>query len=67
MKKNIGSIDKTIRILVALIIIGLYMAHIISGTLAIVLLVFAVVFIATGFINFCPIYAMLGWSTRKED
>lgn len=67
MKKNIGSADKIIRILVALLIGGLYFSHVISGTLALVLAVLAVVFLATAVVGFCPLYLPFGISTRKKD
>ena len=67
MKKNMGTADKIARILVALIIAGLYFANIISGTVAIVLLVLAGIFILTSFIGFCPLYLPFGISTRKKE
>jgi Protein of unknown function (DUF2892) len=66
MEKNMGTIDKVVRILVALVIAGLYFANIISGTVAIVLLVLAGVFILTSFISFCPLYLPFGINTRKK-
>jgi uncharacterized membrane protein len=63
MKKNMGTTDKTIRILVAVVIAGLYFGNIITGTLAIVLMVLAVVFLVTSLINFCPLYAIFGMNT----
>ncbi|MEI8087352.1 MAG: DUF2892 domain-containing protein [Paludibacter sp.] len=66
MKTNVGVIDSAIRIVVALVIIGLYFAGVISGTLAIVLLVVAVVFLLTGFIKFCPLYLPFGFNTWKK-
>lgn len=65
MKKNMGSADRIIRILAAVIIAGLYFANIISGTVAIVLLVVAGVFILTSFISFCPLYASFKLSSNK--
>lgn len=65
MKKNMGIIDKTVRVLVALVIAILYFTGIISGTWAIVLLVLASAFIITRFISFCPLYWPFGISTRK--
>lgn len=67
MKKNMGNIDKIVRILVALIIIILYFMHQISGTLAIVGLILSGIFILTSFISFCPLYLPFGISTRKKD
>lgn len=62
-----GSIDKAIRISIAAVIVLLYFGDKISGTVAIVLLVFAVIFIATSFISFCPLYYSFGVSTRKKE
>lgn len=67
MKPNMGTTDKVVRILVALVIAVLYFTNLISGTLAIVLLILAGVFILTSFISFCPLYLPFGISTRKKD
>ena len=66
MKKNMGSADKIIRILLAIIVGVLYYANVISGTIAIVLVVLAAVFIVTSFIGFCPLYKPLGIKTCKN-
>ena len=66
MKKNMGSTDKIVRIALAVIIAILYFTNIISGTLAIVLGIFAGIFIITSFVSFCPLYAPFGFSTRKK-
>ncbi len=63
MKKNMGSTDKIVRIVIAIVIAGLFYFNVISGTLGIVLLVFAGVFVLTSFISFCPLYAPFGIST----
>lgn len=67
MKANMGTTDKVIRILVAIIIGILYFTDQISGTAAIVLLVIAVIFILTSFISFCPLYAPFKISTKKKQ
>lgn len=67
MKKNMGSLDKMIRVIVATVILVLYFTKIITGTLAIVLLVLAIVFSVTSFINFCPLYTILGINTNKKE
>jgi hypothetical protein len=66
MKNNMGSADKMIRILIAAAIVFLYNAQLISGTLAVILLILASVFILTSFIGFCPLYLPLGWNTRNK-
>ncbi len=67
MKKNMGTIDRVIRILVAVVVVILYFTHVISGTLAIILLALAAVFIVTSFLSFCPLYFPFGLSTRKKE
>jgi hypothetical protein len=66
MNKNMGTVDKVVRILAAVIIAGLYFANIISGTVAIILLILAGIFILTSFMSFCPLYLPFGISTRKK-
>ena len=66
MKANMGTADKVIRILVAVVIAALYFMGQITGTLAIVLMVLAVVFVATSFLSFCPLYLPFGISTKKK-
>jgi len=67
MKKNMGTIDRIIRMAVAGIIAILYWGGIISGTLAIILGLLALVFVATSFIGFCPLYLPLKISTTKYN
>ncbi len=67
MKKNMGSIDKIIRIIIAVAIVALFLTHVISGTLGIILLVLASIFVLTSFISFCPMYLPFGISTRKKE
>jgi hypothetical protein len=67
MKKNMGSLDKIIRILIAITIVILFYMNVISGTLALVLSVFAIILLITSFVNFCPLYLPFGISTRKKD
>ncbi|MCC6185628.1 MAG: DUF2892 domain-containing protein [Chitinophagaceae bacterium] len=66
MKKNIGSTDKIIRIMVALIIIVLYFTNQISGTVSFILLALAGIFAVTSLLNFCPLYLPFGISTCKK-
>lgn len=65
MKKNMGIADRTIRILIGIGIAVLYFTGRISGTLAIVLGVVAIVFLLTSFMGWCPGYLPFGLSTRK--
>jgi len=66
MKKNMGTIDRTIRTIVAVVIAALFFSGKISGTVAIVLGIVAGVFLLTSFVGWCPGYMPLGLSTRKE-
>ena len=66
MKKNMGTADKVVRILIAVIIAILYFTHTVTGTLGIVLLLFAGIFLLTSFISFCPLYAPFGINTCSK-
>ena len=66
MNKNMGTIDRAIRTLIALCIVVLYFTGRISGTLAIVLGVFAAIFLVTSFVAWCPMYVPLGLSSRRH-
>lgn len=61
-----GFTDRMIRLLAAAVIIVLYLSHVISGTLGIVLLVLAGVFVLTSLVSFCPLYLPLGINTCKS-
>lgn len=67
MKKNMGNIDRIIRILIAIIIAVLFFTNVISGTLGIVLLVLAGVFVLTSLVSFCPLYTLVGINTCPKD
>jgi hypothetical protein len=67
MKKNMGSMDKGIRIFLAVIIAILYFTNQIAGVVAIVLGIFAVVFLLTSFVGFCPLYKPFKLSTLKKS
>ena len=66
MTKNMGMVDRGLRTLVAVVVLALYWTGRLSGTLGVVLLVFAAVFLLTSFISFCPLYTLLGISTGKK-
>ena len=65
MVKNMGTADKTIRIIVALVVAWLYFSGKIPGTLGIVLLIIAVMFVVTSLVSWCPAYLPFKFSTRK--
>jgi len=66
MKKNMSGVDKVVRILAAVVVLVLYFTSVISGTLAIILLILAGILVLTSVIGFCPLYRLIGLSTRKE-
>jgi hypothetical protein len=66
MKPNMGTIDKIIRIAVAILVAVLYFTNVITGTLGIILLVLAAVFVLTSLIGFCPLYPLLGMNTKEK-
>ena len=61
-----GSADRMIRIIIAVIIGILYYTGVVSGTVAIVLMVIGGIFLLSGFINFCPLYVPFGITTLKS-
>ena len=65
MKKNMGGIDRIIRLAIAATVGLLYWQGIIEGTLAYVLLGLSAVFVLTSFVSFCPLYALVGLNTCK--
>jgi hypothetical protein len=65
MKKNMGNADRIIRVIIAVIIAALYFTNVITGTLGIVLLALAGIFVLTSLLSFCPLYAPFGLSTCK--
>ena len=67
MKKNMGSADKIIRVLIALVIGVLIITGQLTGVWAIILGVFAVVFLVTSLFSFCPLYLPFNLSTKKKS
>jgi hypothetical protein len=67
MKKNMGTIDRVVRVVIALVIAILFFTHIISGTLGIILLVAAGIFALTSLISFCPLYPLVGINTCPKE
>ena len=61
-----GNTDKGIRVLLAIAVALLYYFNVIEGALAYTLMAFALIFLATSFISFCPLYAPFGISTCKR-
>lgn len=64
--KNMGTADRIIRSLLAITFLLLYINGVTTGTIGIVLVVVSLVFLGTSLISFCPLYTILGISTKKE-
>jgi hypothetical protein len=67
MKKNMGVEDKIIRILIAIVIVALFFTGVIKGTLGIVLMIVAGIFVLTSLISFCPLYTIVGIKTCPRE
>jgi hypothetical protein len=65
MKKNVGKTDTILRIAAALVIGLLYITGVISGSIAIILGLFGIIFIITSMTGFCPLYTICKVSTKK--
>ena len=63
MKKNMGIVDRVIRMIIAVVFISLYASGTIQGTIGIVLIGLSIVFVLTSFLGVCPLYLPLGLST----
>ena len=66
MKENMGSTDKTIRVILALVFATLYFTNTINGTLGLILLILAGIFLLTSLIGTCPLYVPFGINTCKK-
>jgi len=66
MKKNMGTIDRIVRILIAALIVFLFFTNKITGTIGIVLIIFAAVLVITSLISFYPLYLPFGLKTKKS-
>jgi hypothetical protein len=67
MKKNMGNTDRLIRVLLAGVLAYLYFSGTVTGTIGLVLVVLAGVFVLTSFVGFCPLYAPFGIKTCKSS
>ncbi|MBO6574327.1 MAG: DUF2892 domain-containing protein [Rhodothermales bacterium] len=67
MKKNMGTIDRIARVLVAVLVVVLYLTDQITGTAALILGALATVFVLTSLVGTCPLYMPLGLSTTAKS
>ncbi len=67
MKLNMGTIDRLVRTVAAVALIGAYFAGLVEGTTAYILLGVSVVLLGTSAVGFCPAYLPLSLSTKKAE
>ncbi len=63
MKRNMGTIDRALRLSLAVVVAILFFTGRIDGLAATVLGVLAVVFFLTSLAGSCPLYSVVGLST----
>lgn len=63
MKKNLGTPDRIVRVVLAAIAAFLYYSGTVTGTVGLVLVIATVIFLITSIISFCPLYAIFGINT----
>jgi len=63
MKKNMGNLDRIVRVILSIVFAVLFFTGTISGAMGMLLLVAGGVFLATSVISFCPLYTLLGINT----
>jgi uncharacterized membrane protein len=63
MKKNMGSVDRIIRLIIAAVLVFLFYNGTLTGTIGIVAVVIAIVFALTSLLSFCPLYTLIGVNT----
>jgi hypothetical protein len=66
MKSNLHKLDRVLRIIVAVVVGLLYFNGTLEGTLGTIFIVVATIFALTSVINFCPLYAAMGISTKEK-
>lgn len=67
MKKNMGGLDKVIRLAIVLIAGLLVYFEMVSGTFSYILLAISAVFVITSLVSFCPLYGVFGINSCKNN
>jgi hypothetical protein len=65
-RKNMGTLDRSIRLVIAAAIAVLYFTGSLTGLAALILGILSIIFVVTSFVSFCPLYLPFRISTRKE-
>lgn len=67
MKRNVGEIDRSVRLIAALLLAGLYFGGLITGTVATILLILSITLFLSGLASTCPLYSLFRISTCSFD
>lgn len=65
-QKNMAGADRALRTLFAAAVLAMWTTGAIGGTLALILGIVALIFLATSLVGWCPLYGVLGVATRRE-
>ena len=65
MRQNVGYPDRILRILLAVILLGVLLQEQRTGMSLLFWLVVSAVLLGTGTFGYCPLYGLLGISTRR--
>ena len=65
MSVNEAGWDRVVRVILGVILLGLYFMGSVSGTVGIIALIVGIIMLATGLFGFCPLYKVVGFSTKK--
>lgn len=67
MKKNMGNVDRLVRLFLAVVFVSLNVSGVVSGAFGIVLYILAAIFVLTSVVSFCPIYTLFGLNTCPAE
>lgn len=63
METNMSKLDRMLRIFIAIVFIALFYTGTVPGTLGVIGLALAIIFLGTAILGSCPLYSLLGIST----
>jgi len=67
MKKNVGGVDRIMRIVLAALIAVLYFMDVLYGTAGIIFLVLGAILLVTALLGRCPLYIPCGINTCLKE
>lgn len=63
MTKNVGAVDRAVRLVIGIALLALAFLHVVTGTMAIVAYIAGAVALVTGLVRFCPVWSIFGVNT----